>query len=184
MWPFIVCILGVHISLYRLPYPTLCKQLMSTPSYKVPLPEAPHLPSYESHIRFSWKRCVPFSSPPGPARQVTRQWRCLLFRDRCRTCLEMACQASAVGYCTAGGHYLWLGHPHQRLSSASLWSLRGQDRRAGDSQLGDSDGWRCSLPGDGHGLMCQSLSTLKRKAFPEPCYIFAFLLLALLPLSR
>ena len=131
---FGVCFLGSHnrsSPLTDFPHPAMGRYLIAAPTiWKGPWMEAPHLPSCESHVWFSWKGSgASFSSPPGPAVQVTQRWQCLLFQDRCRTCWETACQASADGYCTAGGHYPWLGRLRQRLLSASPWSLRGRDRQ-------------------------------------------------------
>lgn len=81
-----------------------------------------------------------FSSPPGPAvHGKASRWLDVSFLGiDVEHVGETACQASADGYCTAGGHYPWLGR-RRPLSSASPWSLRGR-QEACVGHLGDSDG--------------------------------------------
>lgn len=75
----------------------------------------------------------------------------------------MACQASADGCCTAGGHCQWPGHLHQMLSSASPWSLRGAGPKGGRWLSKGQNGQGLFPIGNGKGTACQSLLELKRQ---------------------
>lgn len=135
------------ISFQRFIPPNMCTYLISIFTIWSPSPSR----LWQPHLILMKKKMCALNSPPGPAVPVTPRWQCLLFQDRCRTCWEMACQASADGYYTVRGHYLWLGRPHQRPPSASPWSLRGQDRRKGHGHSGDGNRQSpCSPPGQWH----------------------------------